>query len=736
MNIDMLRQRAESMVHAPALSEISKLQAHDIQVLMHDLQVHQIELEMQNEELRSSQERLITTRDKYSLLFDSAPIAYCTLDIAGIILECNHTMSEILVRGRPTLLHYPLGSLVVEEDLIALMHLLKQHQHEGEHRLRLKRGDDSIIHAQIHLRPMKVNKVGDPAWLVAITDITDIHKMNLEIQIQGKALDAALEGVMITNHESMICYVNRAFFDTTGYHKEEVIGKSPKLLRSGKHNNEFYRAMWRELANTGKWQGEIWNRRASGEIFPEWLNISTIYDDWQRPLYYVGVFSDITREETVRRRLHQLAYYDGVTHLPNRHLFLDRLKQQIMQSRRSAAPFALLVMDLDRFKTINDSMGHTTGDLLLLKVSERLSQLLRENDTIARMGGDEFMAILPMVDTVHGAGLVAEKILESMAEPFDLDSRRYHISISIGISLYPDDGLDEESLIKHADIAMYKAKDSGRNTYQQYHHTLNDKLAGRLSLENDLRDALGNNALALAYQPQYELISGKLLGVEALLRWQHPVRGMIPPDDFIGLAEESGLIVDVGYWVLRAAAQQYMLWQENNIDVGRLSVNLSPHQFLQSNLVEQIDSVLRETGMPASALGIEITESAAMPNFQYSIKTLEALRSMKAAIYIDDFGTGFSSLSHLRHLPIDAIKIDRQFIDRLPGNPDDAAITQAIISMSKNLNLQIIAEGVENTEQLAFLRQHGCHAAQGFALAHPMSADELAQHGFNPLTLI
>ena len=346
------------------------------------------------------------------------------------------------------------------------------------------------------------------------------------------------------------------------------------------------------------------------------------------------------------------------------------------------------------------------------------------------------MAILPMVDSVEGSSLVAEKILASMAEPFDLDSRRYHISISIGISHYPNDGLDEESLIKHADIAMYKAKDSGRNTYQQYHHSLNDKLTGRLSLENDLRDALVNNNLTLAYQPQYELLSGKLLGVEALLHWQHPARGMVPPDDFIGLAEESGLIVDVGYWVLCAAAQQYVIWQAKNIDVGRLSINLSPHQFMQGNLVEQIESVLRETGMPASALGIEITESAAMPNFQYSIKTLEALRDMQAAIYIDDFGTGFSSLSHLRHLPIDAIKIDRQFIDRLPGNPDDAAITQAIISMSKNLNLQIIAEGVENEEQLAFLRHHGCHAAQGFALAHPMSADELALHGVTSLSFI
>lgn len=735
MDMHKLRQQAESRLRTPTLMDVSQLQPHDVQVLLHDLQVHQVELEMQNEELRISQDRLITSRDKYSQLYDAAPIAYCSLDIAGIILECNHTMCQILARGRESMLHYTLGSMIVESDLVTFTYLLKQHDHVGEHRLRIKRGDGNIIHALIHMRPQKVSKVGDPAWLLAISDISDMHKMTMEIQVQGKALDAALEGVMITNHESLICYVNRAFFDTTGYCRDEVIGQSPKILRSGKHTEEFYRAMWRELSNTGKWQGEIWNRRASGEVFPEWLNISTIFDEWQRPMYYVGVFSDITREETVRRRLHQLAYYDGVTHLPNRHLFLDRLKQQIMQSRRSATPFALLVMDLDRFKTINDSMGHTTGDLLLLKVSERLSHLLRENDTIARMGGDEFMAILPMVDSVEGANHVAEKILSSMAEPFDLAGRRYHISISIGVSFYPDDGLDEENLIKHADIAMYKAKDSGRNTYQKYHHSLNDKLAGRLTLENDLRDALGNNALTIAYQPQYDLLTGRLTGVEALLRWQHPVKGMIAPDDFIGLAEESGLIVDIGYWVLRTAAQQYMTWKRDNIDVGCLSVNLSPHQFLQSNLVEQIVAVLNETGMPASALGIEITETAAMPNFQYSIKTLEALRGMGAIIFIDDFGTGFSSLSHLRHLPIDVIKIDRQFVDQLPGDPDDTAITLAIISMSKSLNLQIVAEGVENMEQLRFLRLHGCHAAQGFALAKPMLAHELMQHGFASLPM-
>jgi EAL domain-containing protein (putative c-di-GMP-specific phosphodiesterase class I) len=337
------------------------------------------------------------------------------------------------------------------------------------------------------------------------------------------------------------------------------------------------------------------------------------------------------------------------------------------------------------------------------------------------------MMLLPGTHSSDDTRSIAEKVLASMAVPFDLEGREYHISISIGISRYPEDGLDAETLIKHADIAMYQAKEQGRNTYSSFSENLTQKISRKVGLENDLRDALRHDQLELHYQPQKNLIIDRWYVVDALLRWRHPEKGMIPPDEFIGIAEETGLIVKIGDWVLRRAAEQYLAWRAAGIDVGPLSVNLSPHQFLQSNLVERIRAILHETGMPSTQLGIEVTESAAMPNFQHSIRTMESLRDMGIAIYIDDFGTGFSSLSHLRHLPIDALKIDRAFIDELPHNADDVAIAQAIIAMAKTLNLRIIAEGVETPAQLDFLKRHGCHSAQGFFLSRPVPAERISE---------
>ena len=737
MDIHHLRLLAESMARDGTHPLTAPLDKESIEEILHELQVHQIELEMQNEELRGAQSALSASLNKYTQLFDASPVAYCTLDKAGIILDCNANMSTLLQTGRERLLRYPLGNFVHQQDLLRYSHLLKGKQ-EGDQQLRLvlkkAHAQDSHIHTVLYVRPVPSSHAdGHSSWLVAITDISEIHNLNRDISIQGKALDATLDGVMITDAQSVISYVNNTFVETTGYRRDEVIGQTPKIFTSGRHDNEFYRALWRELNNNGKWQGEIWNRRADGEIYPTWLSISTICDEWQKPRYYVGVFSDISREEGVSRQLQQLAYYDAVTQLPNRHLFLDRLNQQLVQSHRTGHPFVLLGMDLDRFKLINDTMGHSAGDLLLSKVGARLSRLLRENDTVARMGGDEFMAILPMDDTDRGVQHVAKKILASMAEPFELGGRMCQISISIGICSYPDDGQDGDTLIKHADIAMYKAKESGRNAFQKYHSALNMKLGTRLELESDLQQALHGEKLSLAYLTQYDLQSGQASSIEALLRWNHPVKGPIPPTEFITLAEESGLIIDLGYWVLRNATQQFMAWRKAGIDIARLSVNLSPHQFMQSNLVESITDILAESGMPPQALSIEITENAAMPNFQYSITTLEALRRMQVAVYIDDFGSGLSSLSHLRRLPIDGIKIDRQFICNLPEDCDDTAITQAIIAMALQLNLKVTAEGVENALQLTHLHALGCHSAQGFWLSKPQSAQHIDEHGLPPL---
>jgi len=717
-------QAGESLDTAPP-----SLRPEEIRRLIHELRVHQIELEMQNEEMRETQVVLAASRDRLSHLYDFSPVSYCTLDAKGIVLECNLTLCQLLKKERRQLIGYPLSRHQPPEDIPILLDMLNSREATLERQLRLRSHSEEKQDCHVLLKLDRITKQENTTgfWLAAISDISSLLRLTEELRIKSAAIENTMEGVLITQANGQICFVNSAFEKTTGYTQKQVLGKNPNILQSGKHTPTFYQDMWQSIAKNGHWRGEVWNRRATGEIYPEWISISTVFDDAHKPAYYVGVFSDITTEENMRQRLHKLAYYDGVTDLPNRHLFMDRLNQAIADARRNKRTFALLFLDLDRFKNINDTLGHTTGDHLLVEVSQRIAHNLREVDTVSRMGGDEFMVLLPNIDSGKDANLVAQKLLSAMSTPFDLAGRQYHITVSIGISQYPEDGDEADDIIRHADIAMYQAKEKGRNAYHRYRQSFDEKHQIHLDLENDLRHALLLNSLELHYQPQQELISGRWHGVEALLRWHHPERGFVPPMEFIRIAEDTGLIVEIGYWVLRRACQQFLAWRRASLDIGRISINLSPHQFLQSNLIERMREILEETGMPATCLGIEVTESAAMPNFQYSVRTLEALREMGITIYIDDFGTGFSSLSHLRHLPIDILKIDRAFIAEIPGNNDDIAIARAIIAMAKTLNLEIIAEGIETTAQMDFLRQEGCHAGQGYLLSRPITPDAVFQ---------
>lgn len=720
-----LRQQAESLIKAESIYHQEENTLHKMQSLLHELQVHQIELELQNRELMETQEILAIAEEKYRNLFDFAPVGYCVLDSKGIVLELNHSLTELCDCQRNFLANYPLSRFIDESDILKWHRMLKTKEQEIEHNLLFIDGKKRQHFTQVRLQRLANHHQTNAEWLAAITDVTELHNLGVELKIKGAAVENTLEGVIITNARQEIRYVNPAFESTTGYSRDEVLGRNPKLLQSGKHTPGFYKEMWDSLRQNGTWQGEIWNRRATGEVYPEWLSITTIRDAKNLPSYFVGVFSDITKDEKVRQRLYQLAYFDGVTELPNRHLFMDRLEQQIKHARRDQSSFALMFLDLDRFKSINDTMGHSIGDLLLSQVSNRLRELVRSVDTVARMGGDEFTVLLPGSNSPLCSKRVANKILDCMATPFDLDGRQYHISVSIGISRYPEDGSDCETLIKNADIAMYHAKANGRNTFHFFDSGLTHKIHDQVHLESDLREALNQNHLELHYQPQKDLQTGEWVGVEALLRWNHPNHGMIPPSEFVKIAEESGLIVNIGYWVLQRAITQFLEWQETGIDVGVLSINLSPHQFLQNNLIERVESLLKETGMPAERLGLEVTESAAMPNFQYSIKTLESLRELGTRVYIDDFGTGFSSLSQLRRLPIDVLKIDRQFVSDIPHNNDGVAIAQAIVAMAKALRYRIVAEGIETEEQFAFLRALGCDTGQGYHFSRPVPSFQI-----------
>jgi len=483
--------------------------------------------------------------------------------------------------------------------------------------------------------------------------------------------------------------------------------------------------MWEDIGEKGQWQGEIWNRRKDGDIYPEWLNISVIKGDDGIVLHYAGIFSDLSSQEQFRTDLHNLAYYDALTGLPNRELFMDRLENALVKARRDDTAIALMFIDLDRFKNINDTLGHSVGDELLKAVSRKLTGCVRKVDTVARLGGDEFTITLASIAHPEDAAKVAETILHSFKEPLDIGGRELFISPSIGISTYPADGKDSEALIKNADTAMYRVKEEGRNSFQFYRSEMSKKFFERLALENELRKALESNQLKLAYQPQVSMATGSIVGMEALARWQHVELGWVSPDVFIPIAEETGLIGALGEWALRAACIQAKAWVDAGHTGLRMAVNLSTIQIQQADIPDIVAKCLQETGLEPRNLELELTESEIMEHAEATVETLIALKKMGVHLAIDDFGTGYSSLSYLKRFAIDKLKIDKSFIDDISTDPNDAEIVAAVIVMAHNLKLEVVAEGVETEDQLSFLRWQECDEIQGYLFSKPVPAAEM-----------
>ncbi|MBI4983894.1 MAG: EAL domain-containing protein [Rhodocyclales bacterium] len=559
--------------------------------------------------------------------------------------------------------------------------------------------------------------------LCLMTDIRERRLAEQHAQLSDKVFQNTQEGIVVTDGAGSIVSVNPAFTAVTGYRPEEVLGKNPSVLQSGRHDAAFYRAMWDELHLHGQWQGEIWNRRRNGEVFPEWLNISAVRDGGGRVVYYVAVFSDISLVKQNEERLHHLAHFDALTGLPNRLLFADRLQHAMIQAQRNGSHVGLLFIDLDRFKLVNDTLGHRAGDVLLQKTSQRLVAAVRAQDTVARLGGDEFMVILPELASPAGAANVAEKIIEAMAPAFRIDERDVYVGASIGIADYPLSGEDADTLTKHADIAMYRAKEEGRNTYQFYRPGHEGVPRDVFEMEHGLRHAVERGELRLVYQPQVEIESGRVVAVEALLRWNHPTRGEIPPTEFIPVAEDSGLIGAIGEWVLRQACVQNKAWQDRGLPPVRVAVNLSVRQLRNLRFAERLADILAETGLAPEWLEFELTESMVMQYAKETMAVLWQIKAMGVRLSIDDFGTGYSSLAYLKRLPVDTLKIDRSFIEGLDVDINDQAISNAIIALAASLNLRVVAEGVETAKQLGFLREHNCCDAQGFFFSRPVAAD-------------
>ena len=561
--------------------------------------------------------------------------------------------------------------------------------------------------------------------MVVARDITARRRAELHQRLAARVIESTPDGVMVTDPDGTIVSVNRAFTEVTGYGPDEILGKRPSVLKSGHHPPEFYAAMWRELEESGTWRGEIWNRRKTGEIYPEWLSITRVWCHDSDGPCHIAIFSDIARHQAVRERLHHLAYYDALTGLPNRLLFGDRLQQAVAYAQREQLRVALLFLDLDRFKEINDTLGHGVGDGVLKAIASRVARCLRESDTFSRLGGDEFTVILPNIREVPDAAPVAQKILQQFATPFDVGGHELYLSTSIGIAVYPEHGATPEELVKHADTAMYRAKENGRNLHQFYMPAMSEPIRRQLEMDIELRRALERGDITVAYQPQIALGSGRIVGLEALARWTHPRHGAIPPDVFVPLAEHAGVITQLGAHVLRTAAREVQAWRERGLSHLRLAVNLSGLQLRQPGLAETIEAVYAETGLPPESLELEITEGVLMDKGERASGVLLQLNQMGCRIAIDDFGTGYSSLSSLRRLPIHRLKIDRSFVDHVHDEPNDAAIAATVIAMAHHLKIRVTAEGVELPAQLEFLRRHHCDEAQGFLFSQPRPAAEI-----------
>ena len=562
--------------------------------------------------------------------------------------------------------------------------------------------------------------------LAALKDMTDnLTTIIGELQLAAAVFDSSLDSIFITDSQGTILKVNAAAMRVTGYSADELLGRNPRILQSGRHDRTFYAELWRSVMQTGRWQGEIWNRRKSGEVFPELLSISAIRDKHGAISNYISIFIDISVQKEAERRLDYLANHDRLTGLPNRGLFHDRLLVALVQAKRNRQPIAVLFIDLDHFKYINDTFGHAIGDELLRAVAQRMQGSLREADTLSRISGDEFTILLQHFDSREEVGLVAGKILSAMKLPFYIGEHELYISASIGISTYPEDGDHPELLLKNSDTAMYHAKSDGRGGMRFFRSSMEGHSIQRLELERHLHHALEQEEFLLFYQPQFDLATGRLTGMEALLRWQRPEVGLVSPLDFIPLAEETGLIVPIGEWALRTACTQGSVWAKAGAGPVRIAVNISAQQFGRADFCGVVDNILSDTGFPPDCLELELTESLAMHHAEETVLTLKKLKALGVKISIDDFGTGYSSLSYLKRFPVDSLKIDKSFVDGIADDPNDAAIVIAIIVMAHSLGLGVIAEGVETQEQLDFLKMHHCNEVQGFLLGRPMPAGHI-----------
>jgi diguanylate cyclase (GGDEF)-like protein/PAS domain S-box-containing protein len=602
-----------------------------------------------------------------------------------------------------------------------------RHVHVAE--VRVFGGDGVCRWYALHFRFVPGIERGSAKICGATADIDADKRTKEQLRLLAEVFEHSGEAILVTDTQNRIVSVNESFARLTGYSQSEVLGQNPRMLSAGRASRQEYEEMWSAIQRHGIWQGEIWDKRKDGSCYPKWLTISTLHDEQNRVTNYIGSFTDISDRKDAERQILHLAHHDTLTGLANRFSLHQRLEQALVLARRDNRGLVVLFIDLDRFKAINDSLGHPMGDRLLIEVGQRLRITVRESDVVARFGGDEFVVVITDVaeDNVGQISSLAGKILRRLSRAYSIAGRELHSTPSIGISVFPNDGSDVDALLKNADMAMYHAKSLGRANFQFFTPSMNEAAAERADLEGALRRAIDDNQFLLHFQPQIDAVRGRTVCVEALVRWQHPQRGLVAPNKFIPLAEDTGLIEPLGRWVIDAACRQ-LWWMTHHGWPGiRIAVNLSARQLKQDDLIPWIEQLLAVHGVQAADLELEITESVAMENPEVTIGILRRLRELGVTLAIDDFGTGYSSLAYLKLLPIQRLKLDRSFVRDIEADHNDAIICSATIALAHSLGLEVVAEGVETEAQCSFLRYLGCDLIQGYYFSKPLPADALAE---------
>ncbi len=685
-----------------------------------------IEDARQQKQLRASEER-------YRLLMESSHYGIWDWDLIADTLYLSPQWKQQLGYHDDELensfltfkqLIHPADRTILSANLKSFIEN-PEDQWDIEFRMHHKSGDYRWINAR---GSHKTDDQGRVIRMLGVhIDVTQHHLAQENLRQAAQVFSSTIEGVIITDANANIIRVNPAFERITGYSSEQVIGKNPRILQSGRQSQEVYRALWQSLLSDGHWSGEIWNQRADGSHYPSQITISAIKDESEVTTGYVCLFSDITQSKRSEARLEFLAHHDSLTGLPNRTLFKDRLSQALQHAKRKQTKVAVMFIDLDHFKNVNDSMGHTVGDELLKQVSDRLKQRIRDADTLARISGDEFILMIEDSPSVESTTNVLNKIMEAFSTPFELKRHQVLIHCSIGVSIYPEDAHDADELVSNADAAMYRAKDVGRNTYEFYTPEMTASALEHIFLEYALHNAIPQQQFVQYYQPQYQLDNLRLVGCETLIRWQHPLEGMISPLRFIPLAEQNGTIRDIDFWMLKTACQQGKIWHDAGLAIPRISVNMSGSQVQRENFAASVHEILHATNFPKDHLEIEVTESFVMQRPEVGIWQLQNLYEDGINIAIDDFGTGYSSLSYLKNLPVSKIKLDRSFITDITEDKDTLAIVRAITDLARSMGKTILAEGVETLEQAELLKELGCEQVQGFYFAKPGDLESMTK---------